>query len=203
MNLYKIGIVLLVFGACTQKKNSADTLILCTNATYPPYESIGSAGEPIGFDIDLGELLAQKLHKKLHVQEMAFDALILGLDQGKCDLILSGLSITASRQKEIALIPYQGEVSKSYYLIFWDKIQPGIQSAVDVARVGNKTIAVQIGTWMEDYLKKIPGISVKALESTPELVMEVQHHKSVASFLEPHIAHALMKSNSHIKGVKV
>ncbi|MEI6806543.1 MAG: transporter substrate-binding domain-containing protein, partial [Myxococcaceae bacterium] len=143
--------------SCSKNSKSPDSLVMCTNPTYPPYESIDSNGKPIGFDVDMAEALTKKLNKKLIIKEMAFDSLILGLQQGKCDFVISGMSITPSRQKEITMLPYQGESTKSYYLLFWN------QEPVGIEQLTSKTIAVQSGTWMEDYLNSIRNITPKAL----------------------------------------
>ncbi|MES2503877.1 MAG: transporter substrate-binding domain-containing protein [Myxococcota bacterium] len=192
---------LLVLG-CSKKRDDAN-LVLCTNSTYPPYESIDAQGNSVGFDIDVAGAIATQLGKKLVIKEMAFDSLILGLSQDKCDLAMAGLSITPSRQKEITLIPYQGEPSKSYYLLFWEQIPAGIQTAADIQNIGNKTVAVQVGTWMEDFVKTIPGIEIKALDATTELIMEIKHKKSAASFVEPHIGKDVVQKESRIKFIEV
>lgn len=188
----------LVFcAACSKNNKSADSLIMCTNLTYPPYESVGSDGNPVGFDIDMAEAVAKQLNKKLIIKEMAFDALILGLKQGKCDFVLSGMSITPSRQKEITLLPYQGESIKSYYLLFW-KTDP-----VGIEQLKSKTIAVQSGTWMQNYLDTIEGVTVKALEATPELLMDIQYGKSAAAFVEPNIAKDLQAKQPNLRAIEI
>lgn len=190
---YLVLVAFIFCFACSKNRKSADSIILCTNSTYPPYESIDKNGKSVGFDIDMAEAIAQKLSKKLILKEMAFDSLILGLQQGKCDFVMSGMSITPSRQKEIMMLPYQGEPIKSYYLLFWNK------DPVDIEQLKSKTIAVQSGTWMQNYLDTLQDITVKALESTQELVMEIQYEKSAAAFVEPHIAKDLMVKQPNIR----
>lgn len=187
---------LLALVAC-QNKSNPNTLNVCTNSTYPPYESIDTHGNSVGFDIDIAGELAKRLGKQLTVRELAFDSLILSLQQNKCDLVLSGMSITKTRQKEIALIPYQGEAIKSYYLLFWN------QPPQTLEQLKGKTVAVQIGTWMEDYLRTQKEITSKALESNSELVMDIQYKKSAAVFAEPHIAKNLMQKESNLKFIEV
>ncbi len=199
--MLKIALFLLLAASCTSKKNTSD-LVVCTNSTYPPYESIGTDGKAEGFDIDVAQKIANELKRKLVLKELSFDALILSLKQNKCDMVMAGMSITPSRQKEITMIPYQGEPSKSYTLLFWNKA-PAITTVADVNNIGNKTVAVQVATWMEDYLKTVPGITVKPLEATTELVMEIQHGKSAAAFVEPHVAKQLLAKLPKIQVVEV
>ncbi|MBL4818119.1 MAG: transporter substrate-binding domain-containing protein [Deltaproteobacteria bacterium] len=198
-----IGFICLLASSCTAKKKDLHELALCTNSTYPPYESIGPEGKPIGFDLDVAEAIADKLGKKLVIKEFAFDGLILGLEQKKCDFIMAGMSITPAREKEIAMIPYQGETTKSYYLLFWKEIPESIKNAKDIAGIWNKTIAVQVATWMEEYLSNIPDIVVKPLEATPELILEIKYRKSVASFVEPHVATEILAKEPNLKFIEV
>jgi ABC-type amino acid transport substrate-binding protein len=195
MKTYLLFLGILLIGC--QNKQSADQLVLCTNSTYPPYESIDANGNSVGFDIDMAEAIAKQLKKKLRINELPFDSMILTLQQNKCDFLMSGMSITPSRQKEITLIPYQRELVKSYYLLFWKKEPVGFE------QLKNKTIAVQAGTWMEDYLNTLPSVTPKALDSTPELILEIQYNKSAASFVEPHIAKDLLLKQPDIKGIEI
>ncbi len=199
--MLKIALFLLLATSCSNKKNVSD-LVVCTNSTYPPYESIGKDGNSEGFDIDVAEQIATKLKRRLVLKELSFDALVLSLKQNKCDLVMAGMSITPSRQKEITMIPYQGEPSKSYTLLFWNQA-PAVTTVADIGTIGNKTVAVQVATWMEDYLKTVPGITVKPLEATTELVMEIQHGKSAAAFVEPHVAKQLLAKLPKIQAVEI
>jgi arginine transport system substrate-binding protein len=166
--------------------HEAQTLIVGINATYPPYESYNQDGEIEGFDVDVATALAGKLGLKLNLKEISFDALILALKQGKIDIIMSGMSITSSRQQEIAMAPYQGETVKHLTLAFWKEMPLHIKSLEDL-----DAAAVQVGTYQEAYLNTVEGIEVKALEGTPDLILDLQYGKSQAVLFEPHIANAM------------
>lgn len=172
---------------------NADTITLGTHAGYPPYESIDVNGKVQGFDIDVANAIAQKLKKTLVIKDLGFDALVLSLKQGKIDFIMAGMSITPARQKEITMIPYQGEQVRSFVLV---------ASGTDMNHLtGN--IAVQTGTWMEVYLRKQPGVTPKALEGTSEILMDVIHGKSDAGFLEPHVAKTVLPKHPNLKSIEL
>jgi len=196
----KISIVsIIIIGTITlfaympKSPSRTNTLIVGTNAMYPPYESYNIGGAIEGFDIDIAHAIAQKLGKELIIQDISFDSLILALKQGKIDIILSGMSITKSRQAEIAMIPYQGKMVKQLALAFWQKIPTGITSLENIASSSDPTVSVQVGTYQEIYVSNLKGISVKSLESTTDLIMDLQYGKSAATLLEPHIATVLKK----------
>lgn len=196
------AIAALSLGACTSKNsNTGDELVMATHAAYPPYESVDAHGEIVGFDIDVARAVAAKLGKKLVIQNMSFDGLILGLKQHKFDIIMAGISITQAREREIALVPYQGDAVTSFTLLFWHNVPTDVKSPVDLKNVGNKTIAVQTGTTMENHLSSVSGITPKALDGTVELIMDIKHGKSIAALVEPHIATSLVAQHAELRRV--
>lgn len=187
--------------ACTKKPLSVETqLTVGTSPNYPPYEMIGSNGEPEGFDIDIAKAIGKKLNRKVVFKDMGFDALILGLKLNKFDMIMSGMSITPAREKEIVMVPYQGDYTKSLALIFLEKIPANVKSLTDLK---GQIVAVQSGTYQDVYLRKFPAITNKALESTPELVMDLKNKKSVAILLEPHIASDVMRKYAGFQRLEI
>lgn len=166
-----------------------DTLIVGTNATYPPFESIDAQGKVVGFDIDLAYALGKKLNKQVKIQEFAFDALILNLQGHRIDLLLAGMSITPSRSKEIIMLPYYGKDIKKLVLV--TAKNEGRSACSSLSKFSS--IAVQTGTFQEDYLNSVPGVNVRPFDSTLEVLMEVVYGKSPAAVLEPSIACSVLK----------
>ncbi|WP_056969617.1 ABC transporter substrate-binding protein/permease [Lacticaseibacillus thailandensis] len=71
---------------------------------YAPYEfhsTIGGKDHIIGFDVTMDKLLAQRLGVKLKLVEMSNDALLSALESGKVDLVVSGITPTAEREKKV------------------------------------------------------------------------------------------------------
>ena len=60
-----------------------------TSADYPPFESVDSSGNKIGFDIDLMTEIAKQMGVKLEWVDMPFDSLIAGVQQNKIDAVIS------------------------------------------------------------------------------------------------------------------
>jgi arginine transport system substrate-binding protein len=200
------GLLTLGIGACTRgcsEKKEAAALVVGTNSGYPPYESVNAAGELQGFDIDVAKEIGKLQKRDVIFKDMAFDALILGLKQKKFDFVIAGISITADRKKEIALIPYQGRPVRSYTLLFYHDIPEGVSDTADIARLPQKSVAVLIGTTMEDYLKDVPGIVAKPLESISEMLLDVEHKKSAALIVEDYIAEDVLSKRPGLKALQV
>jgi polar amino acid transport system substrate-binding protein len=82
-------------------------LRVATSGTQPPFNAVSKDGELIGLEVDLARLLAEAIGVDLSLTSMAFPDLLPALQQGKVDMVLSGISITAERSREFAFVgPY-------------------------------------------------------------------------------------------------
>jgi polar amino acid transport system substrate-binding protein len=81
-------------GSSSSKKNS-DTLVMATNATFPPYESV-SGDDIVGIDVDIANAIAKKLGKKLKIEDVSFDSIIAGVQNDKYDFGMAGMTVLMS-----------------------------------------------------------------------------------------------------------
>lgn len=86
-----------------QKKEverSNGTLLVATNAAFPPYESYVD-GVMTGLDIDVMQAVCDELGMELKMEDMEFDSIILAVTSGKADVGCSGMTVTEERLKNI------------------------------------------------------------------------------------------------------
>ena len=163
--LVMAGIFMLGCSAWADLLNK-DVLVVGTESTYPPYESRDPAGNLVGFDIDLMQLVANKLGKKLEWQDMAFDALIPTLITKRIDIVIAGMTVTAERAERVLFSkPY--EVSINAFIV-----QSG-SPIKDLPALNGKKVAVQIGTVQETYAHTIPGVTVLTFQKFTDCAHEV------------------------------
>ena len=82
-------------------------LAVGTSGTQPPMSATTKKGELIGMDIDISRAMADALGVKLKFVTMPFAELLPALEAGKVDMILSGMTMTAERNKKAAFVgPY-------------------------------------------------------------------------------------------------
>ena len=74
--------------------------------TYPPFESYDANKNVVGSDPELSHALAKEMGVKASFIDTKFPNLILGLNAGHYDAIISGMYITAERQTQALTIPY-------------------------------------------------------------------------------------------------
>ena len=83
------------------------TLMVGTDATYPPSEFVAADGKTIqGFDVDLLNAVAKKLDLKVKLVPSKFDSIITGVEGGKYDMGMSSFSINPERLKQATMVSY-------------------------------------------------------------------------------------------------
>ncbi|MEU0155928.1 transporter substrate-binding domain-containing protein [Micromonospora fulviviridis] len=65
----------------------AGKLTTCTHLPYPPFQSRDGSGKVVGFDVDLVDLVAQRLGVAQAIVDTPFEGIKSGADlnAGKCD----------------------------------------------------------------------------------------------------------------------
>ncbi|MCD8129031.1 MAG: transporter substrate-binding domain-containing protein [Oscillospiraceae bacterium] len=73
-------------------------LTISMSADFPPYESLDDSGNIVGIEVDIMNLIAEQLGLELQIDDMDFDSALLAVQQGKSDMVVSGVSITDERK---------------------------------------------------------------------------------------------------------
>lgn len=150
--LFFAAAMLLTMAACGSKDttNTDNTntgekkhLVVATSPDFPPFESLDGS-DIVGIEPKLMQAIADKLGMELVWEQVDFDSIIPGIQAGRYDAGVAGISITADRLKNC-------DFSDPYFLANQViVVNPGsdIQSKADLA---GKAIAVQTGTTAEEY----------------------------------------------------
>ncbi len=86
-----------------QKAAAEKVLRVGTNANYPPFEYYQEASKTfIGFDIELMQGVAREAgYTRVEFVDMEFGKLLTSLKDGKVDAVISCLTMTEERKKEV------------------------------------------------------------------------------------------------------
>ncbi|QOV20821.1 transporter substrate-binding domain-containing protein [Blautia liquoris] len=79
---------------------SKGTLIMATNAEFPPYE-YHEDNKITGIDVDMAQAVADKIGRKLKIEDMDFDSVTPAVTSGKADIGVAGISVTKDRLKNV------------------------------------------------------------------------------------------------------
>ncbi len=75
-------------------------LVMATNAEFPPYEYI-DGDKYFGIDIEVAKIIADKLGYDLIIENVAFDSIIPGVQAGKYDMGMAGMTVNEEREKQV------------------------------------------------------------------------------------------------------
>lgn len=156
-NLKKIAAFLLsaaivvALAGCGAKKDSGksssdktETLVMGTNAIFPPYEYVDDNNKIVGIDAEIAQAIADKLGMKLEIKDMEFDSLIPAVKSDSIDVVLAGMTVTDERKQSV---DFSDSYSKGVQVIIV-KEGSDIKSADDLK---GKKIGVQSGTTGDSY----------------------------------------------------
>lgn len=138
------------------------TIRLGVEPGYAPFEIKNPDGSLAGFDIDLGNEICKRIAAQCSWIESDFDGLIPSLKAKKIDAILSSMSITPARLKEIAF------TQKLYGTPARLVSAKGVELQPTAAALGGKRIGVFQGTTAETYAQEqwaVKGVEVVTYQS--------------------------------------
>jgi histidine transport system substrate-binding protein len=127
------------------------------DASYAPFESKAADGKLVGFDVDLGNAICEKLKAKCVWVENDFDGMIPALKAKKFDGILSSLSITEKRAQQIAFTDKLFNAPVRMVAKKGSNLLPTVES------LKGKRVGVEQGSTQETYAKEYwepKGVSV-------------------------------------------
>ncbi|KXU83345.1 ABC transporter substrate-binding protein [Paraburkholderia monticola] len=123
------------------------TIRFGVDASYPPFESKGTDGKLVGFDIDLGNEICKRVGAKCVWVENDFDGMIPALKAKKFDGVLSSMSMTPQRAEQIAFSAKLFNTPTRLVAKEGSGILPTAES------LKGKTVGVEQGTIQETYAK--------------------------------------------------
>ena len=76
------------------------TLYMATEGTFPPYEYY-DGDKLVGIDVEVAGAIAEKLGMKLEVVDIAFDSIVSGVQAGKYDMGMAGMTVNEERLEKV------------------------------------------------------------------------------------------------------
>jgi len=132
------------------------TLIVATDATFPPMEMVDRNKQIVGFDIDLLNAAAKEAGFKVEFKNTAWDGIFAGLPAGKYDAVISSVTITPERLKVYDFSePY---INAGQVLVVAKTLKVN-----SLAQMKGKKVGAQIGTTGAMETKKA-GVELKTYD---------------------------------------
>lgn len=139
---------------------------IATESSFKPFSYLDASGNLVGFEIDLANALCEEMKAKCEISSQDWEGLIPGLNAGKYDAIMAGMSATEERAKVV-------DFSDSYFnntLVLLGK--KGVELSADA--LDGKNIAVQQATVSAEYLAaNQPKAVVKAYDKQDNAYLDL------------------------------
>ena len=150
--LLAAALIALCLSGCGSSSNTktvesiqkAGKLVIATSPDFPPFEQLESDGSVQGIEIDLLNLICEKLGVELAIEQMDFDSVLPGVQAAKYDVGVSGISVTEERQKNVLF-------TEPYCLAAQAIVVTADSAITGKADLDGKTVSVQTGTTAESF----------------------------------------------------
>ncbi|PNZ70892.1 transporter substrate-binding domain-containing protein [Staphylococcus croceilyticus] len=180
-----------------EKIKQSGELKVGLSADYAPLEfekTVNGKSVYAGIDIELAKKIADDNHLKLKIVNMQFDSLLGALKTGKIDIIISGMTPTPERKKEVDFSDSYMESSNVILIRKNDK--DTYNSLKDFA---NKKVAAQKGTEQEKIAQQeIENVDLSLLNRLPDAILALKSKKVEGLVVEKPVAEAYAKQNEDL-----
>ncbi len=122
---------------------AGQTLIMATNAEFPPYE-YHDGNEIVGIDVDIARAICEEMGAELEITDIAFDSIIPEIQADKADFGAAGMTVTEDRQSQV-------DFSDTYATGVQSVIVPEGSEIQTIEDLSGKLIGVQQGTTGDIY----------------------------------------------------
>ena len=169
----------------------ADQIKIGTEGAYPPWNSKDSAGNLIGFEVELANELCKIMNHDCTIVEQDWDGMIPALVSRKFDAIMAGMSITGERMKTINFSQgYADEVAslavmkgskneglKTMSAVNLSDVSADEQATLDVLAKAfkGKTIGVQTATIHQNFLESglMGNVKIRTYKTQDEVNLDL------------------------------
>lgn len=175
-------------------------LTMVTSPDFAPYEfyALDEAGNPTlaGFDIALGQYIADFLDLELEIIPVDFDGTIMELASGKADIGMAGYSPDPDRENAMSFsdVYYTGGQAFVCHVDNTDKF-----TSLEDANKSKYQIGAQIGSIQYELAEThTPDADIVQLSKVTDIVAEVIGGKLDGAFVEKIVAETYAKNYSDL-----
>lgn len=169
-------------GVSLSDVQKAGKLVIATSPDFPPFENLEN-GEVVGIEIDIMNIVTEKLGVELVIEQMDFDSVVPGIQAGKFDAGVSGITVTEERKANV-------DFCDPYFLASQAIVVTPDSTIASKADLTGKKISVQTGTTAEDYCMS-EGYEVLAFTANNDAASALTTGKADAWVVDNEVAVAL------------
>jgi polar amino acid transport system substrate-binding protein len=178
-------------------------IVVGQDQSYAPNEFVDN-GKAVGFDVDLGTAIGQKLGLQMEFQNADFSGIIAGLAASKYELAMSSFTINKDRLQTVDMVSYYKAGSSMAVL-------KGNPDNLSLDNLCGKTVAVQKGTTQADDIQAKsktctdagkPAITASQLTAQTDVNLALTAKRAQAMLADsPVIDYAITQTNGAVEAV--
>lgn len=173
------------------KKNDDNKIIMVTNAEFPPYE-YKDKNDFKGIDIEIANLIAEKMGKELEILDVEFDSIIPAIVSNKADIALAALTVTEDRKENVNFSDSYFETSQNILVRYGSDISK-------VSDLKGKKIGVQTGNIADiNYTEEFGEENIERFNKHVDAVEALKNKKIDAVVLDNEPAKFFASENDEI-----
>ncbi|MGN0587247.1 MAG: transporter substrate-binding domain-containing protein, partial [Oscillospiraceae bacterium] len=188
LGIIMLGTACTAFTGCGSSSSEKKTLVMATNAEFPPYEYY-EGDTVVGIDAEIAQAIAEDLGYELVIEDMAFDSIIAAVQSGKADFGAAGMTVNEERQQSVSFTDTYAHASQ----VIITKEDSVIKTPDDLI---GKTVGVQLGTTGDIYSSDIEDATIERYNKGFEAVQALNQGKIDAVIIDREPAKVFVSENT-------
>ncbi len=177
-------------GKTLAEVKEAGKLVVATSPDFPPFENL-EGDKVVGIEVEIMQKVCDKLGVEFVIEKINFDAVLTGVQSGKYDCGMSGISVTPKREKSVLF-------TDAYCLAAQCIVVKADSTIASKADLEGKTIAVQTGTTAAEFCQG-EGYNLKQYEANQDAKLGLTQGKVDAWVVDDLTAAELCKGDDTVK----
>ena len=177
-------------GKSLEEVQAEGKLVVATSPDFPPFEFLEGT-TVTGIEIDVMTIVCEKLGVELVIEEIAFDSVLPGVQTGKYDCGVSGITVNEERKENVLFSDVYYVAAQAIVV----KADSAIKSKADLA---GKKVSVQLGTTADDFCRG-EGYTVDSYEANADAMEALKAGKVDAWVVDNATAKQMCKDDASVK----
>ena len=166
-------------GKSLEEIQAEGKLVVATSPDFAPFEYLEGT-TATGIEVDIMTIVCEKLGVELVIEEIAFDSVLPGVQTGKYDCGMSGITVTDERKENVLFTDVYYVAAQAIVV----KADSAIKSKADLA---GKKVSVQLGTTADSFCRE-EGYTVDSYEANADAKLALTTDKVDAWVIDDLIA---------------
>lgn len=177
-------------GKTLEEIQAEGKLVVATSPDFAPFEYLEGT-TVVGIEVEIMEIVCEKLGVELVIEEIAFDSVLPGVQAGKYDCGMSGITVTDERKENVLF-------TDVYYVAAQAIVVKADSSIASKADLAGKKVSVQLGTTADDFCRDA-GYTVDSYEANADAKTALTSGKVDAWVVDDLTAKKMCEGDSSVK----